>query len=141
MATTVAVIVAAGRGNARSGGRRCPKQYLPLAGVPVLAHSLRVLAGHPQIDATIVVINPDDRDLYDAAAAPFAARLSAPVPEAQRGRNRCWPVSRRSAVNAPDRVLIHDAARPFLTADLVTRLLGALDDTPAPSPPSPSATR
>ena len=63
MVTTVAVIVAAGRGTRVRGGG-APKQYLQLAGQPVLAHSLRVLAAHPQIDATLVVINSDDARLY-----------------------------------------------------------------------------
>ena len=46
MATTVAVIVAAGRGTRAAAGPGIPKQYAPLGGEPVLAHSLRVLAGH-----------------------------------------------------------------------------------------------
>ncbi|MGZ5914507.1 MAG: IspD/TarI family cytidylyltransferase, partial [Hyphomicrobium sp.] len=68
MATTVAVIVAGGRGGRLQGPSDIPKQYLPLGGAPVLAHSLRVLANHPQIDRTQVVINPSDRDRYEAAA-------------------------------------------------------------------------
>lgn len=127
MATTVALIVAGGRGERLRGQSDIPKQYLPLAGAPVLAHSLRVLAGHPLIDRTEVVIHPTDRDRYEAAAGPFAAWLAGPV---AGGATRQESVRRgleALEVMAPQRVLIHDAARPFLTADLVTRLLAALD--------------
>jgi 2-C-methyl-D-erythritol 4-phosphate cytidylyltransferase / 2-C-methyl-D-erythritol 2,4-cyclodiphosphate synthase len=128
MATTIAVIVAGGRGERLRGQSDIPKQYLPLAGEPVLAHSLRVLAGHPLVDRIQVVIHPSDRDRYEAAAGPFAARLAGPV---AGGASRQESVRRgleALELLAPRRVLVHDAARPFLTADLVTRLLAALDD-------------
>ena len=128
MATTVAVIVAGGRGERLQGPSDIPKQYLPLAGAPVLAHSLRVLANHPQIERTQVVINPSDRDRYEAAAGPFAARLAGPVSGGPTRQESVRHGLEALEVLAPKRVLIHDAARPFLTADLVTRLLEALDD-------------
>ena len=128
MATTVAVIVAGGRGERLQGPSDIPKQYLPLAGAPVLAHSLRVLANHPQIERTQVVINPSDRDRYEAAAGPFAARLAGPVSGGPTRQESVRHGLEALEVLAPKRVLIHDAARPFLTADLVTRLLAALDD-------------
>lgn len=130
MATTIAVIVAGGRGERLQGPSDIPKQYLPLAGAPVLAHSLRVLTSHPQIDRTQVVIHPHDRDRYEAAAGPYAARLAGPV---AGGATRQESVRRGlEAVEmlGPERVLIHDAARPFLSADLVSRLLAALDEHP-----------
>jgi len=128
--TTVAVIVAAGRGERAARSRDVPKQYQPLAGQSVLAHSLCALASSPQIGAIEVVIHPDDRRLYDAATAPFSGRLLPPV---VGGANRQESVRLGlEALNssAPDRVLIHDAARPFLTPDLITRLLSALDSAP-----------
>lgn len=131
MATTAAVIVAAGRGIRAGGGAGVPKQYLPLAGAAVLTHSLRLLAAHEGISAIATVIHPDDRAHYDAAAKPFAGRLCDPV---HGGETRQESVRRGLEALAslkPDRVLIHDAARPFLTADLVTRLIAALDEVPA----------
>ncbi len=130
MATTVAVIVAGGRGERLRGPSDIPKQYLPLAGAPVLVHSLRVLAAHPQIDRTQVVIHPTDRDRYEAAAGPFAACLAGPVAGGPTRQESVRKGLEALVVLAPERVLIHDAARPFLTADLVTRLLAALDDHP-----------
>lgn len=131
MASTVAVIVAAGRGARARGAGGLPKQYLPLAGLPVLAHSLRTLSTHPEVGAVQVVIHPDDRPLYEAAARPYVADLLEPI---SGGANRQDSV--RLGLDAlrpskPDRVLIHDAARPFITHDLVSRLLSALDEVPA----------
>jgi len=128
MATTVAVIVAGGRGERLRGRSDIPKQYLPLAGEPVLTHSLRVLAGHPQVDRTQVVIHPADRDRYEATAGPFAARLAGPVAGGVTRQESVRRGLEALELLAPQRVLIHDAARPFLTADLVARLLAALDD-------------
>ena len=130
MTTTVAVIVAAGRGTRVQSGATVPKQYLALAGEPVLSHSLRLLTGHPQIDATLVVINPQDADLYQSASASYAARL---LPAVSGGDTRQASVLaglEALGARAPDRVLIHDAARPFLTAGLVSELIAALDTVP-----------
>jgi len=130
MPKTVAIIVAAGRGERAWGPGGIPKQYLPLAGTPVLAHSLGVLAQDPQIQAIAVVIRRSDLSLYEAATARFAAHLLPPV---QGGASRQESVRlglESLASDPPERVLIHDAARPFLTSDLVARLLNALDTRP-----------
>jgi 2-C-methyl-D-erythritol 4-phosphate cytidylyltransferase/2-C-methyl-D-erythritol 2,4-cyclodiphosphate synthase len=131
MATTVAVIVAAGRGTRACGGAGPPKQYCTLAGAPVLAHSLRVLAEHPDVDAIEVVIHAEDRQLYEAAARPYAARLLDPVLGGATRQESVRLGLEALSTRPPDRVLIHDAARPFLTRDLVSGLLAALDATPA----------
>ena len=130
MTTTVAVIVAAGRGTRAQSGATVPKQYQPLAGEPVLSHSLRLLTGHPQIDATVVVIDPRDSDLYRGAAAAYGRGL---LPAVNGGATRQASVlAGLEAVGrrAPSRVLIHDAARPFLTTALVSELITALDVAP-----------
>jgi 2-C-methyl-D-erythritol 4-phosphate cytidylyltransferase/2-C-methyl-D-erythritol 2,4-cyclodiphosphate synthase len=130
MTTTAAVIVAAGRGARAQRGSEVPKQYLPLAGEPVLAHSLRVLAAHPQIDVTLVVISPDDAKLYEGAAAPFAGRLLRPVSGGATRQASVLAGLEALGTRSPERVLIHDAARPFLDADLVGALIAALDTSP-----------
>ncbi|HEX9646323.1 MAG TPA: 2-C-methyl-D-erythritol 4-phosphate cytidylyltransferase, partial [Alphaproteobacteria bacterium] len=70
MFETVALIVAAGRGQ-RLGGA-VPKQYLTLAGEPLLRRSVRAFAGHPAVEAVRVVIHPADRAIYDQAVADLA---------------------------------------------------------------------
>ena len=66
MAECAALIVASGRGQRFGAGR--PKQYQPLAGRPVLRHSLERFCSHPRVGGVRVVIHPEDRELYDLAA-------------------------------------------------------------------------
>jgi 2-C-methyl-D-erythritol 4-phosphate cytidylyltransferase/2-C-methyl-D-erythritol 2,4-cyclodiphosphate synthase len=114
-----AVIVAAGRGH-RAGGD-LPKQYRHLAGEPVIRPTLAAFLAHPQIAAVQPVIHPDDAELFDAAAAGLRA-----LPPVHGGATR--QASVRAGLealdgSAPDIVLIHDAARPFLTGDLISRAI------------------
>lgn len=125
---TAAIIVAGGRGT-RMGGAT-PKQYLQLGGRSILARSMERFLDHPQIDAVQVVIGVDDDTLYRDAVADFTtARLRPPV---------MGGVSRSASVVAglgalsgvrPDRVLIHDAARPFCSPAVISAVITALDDT------------
>jgi 2-C-methyl-D-erythritol 4-phosphate cytidylyltransferase/2-C-methyl-D-erythritol 2,4-cyclodiphosphate synthase len=118
---TAAVIVAAGQGT-RLGGPM-PKQYRDLAGEPVLTRTLRAVLAAP-VDAVLVAIHPDARAEYDRAAAPLAGpRLLPPV---TGGETRAHSV--RNALEAlephgPSRVIVHDAARPFVAPDRIAALL------------------
>ncbi|HWL48154.1 MAG TPA: bifunctional 2-C-methyl-D-erythritol 4-phosphate cytidylyltransferase/2-C-methyl-D-erythritol 2,4-cyclodiphosphate synthase [Sphingomonadaceae bacterium] len=117
---TVALIVAAGRGE-RLGGT--PKQYQPLGGRALLAHSVDACLAHPGIDAVQVVIGAGQDAAYRAAIG--ARALPAPV---IGGATRRESVRAGLAAIAPGgRVLIHDAARPFLPAAVIDRLLAALE--------------
>lgn len=116
---TVALIVAAGSGT-RAGGS-LPKQFAPLAGKPMLAHSYDALTSHPQVDAVLVVIGTDQEDALRAALGD--------VPFAIGGASRRESVANGlAALGDADRVLIHDAARPFLSHAVIDRLLAALDN-------------
>ena len=127
--TTAAVIVAAGRGERAGGAADVPKQYRPLAGIPLLAHSLSALARSPQIGVIEVVIQPGDRKLYDSAVAPFGDRIDAPVAGGNSRQESVLRGLEALSSSQPDRVLIHDAARPFLNPELIARVLSALDST------------
>lgn len=130
MVTTAAVVVAAGRGTRARAAGEVPKQYLPLAGAPVLAHSLRTLAEHPGVGPIVVVYNPEDAGLYDTAATPFAGRLLPPVAGGATRQASVLAGLEALGSPSPDHVLIHDAARPFLSPDLISRLISALADAP-----------
>ena len=133
MAGCVGLVVAAGRGS-RMGGPM-PKQWLDLAGRPVLRHSLDVLAGHESVDSVRVVIHPDDHSLYEAAVAGLG--LADPV---AGGRTRQESVRlglEALEADSPDLVLIHDGARPFLDDRLISRVIGALGDYPGAIPAQP----
>lgn len=124
MTETVALVVAAGRGN-RFGGER-PKQYATLGGQAVLRHSLQTLSKHPRIAAVTAVIHPDDRDLYDQAAAGL--NLGEPVAGgATRQISSCKGLESFEALG-PGNVLIHDGARPFVSPAVIDRVLASLDE-------------
>jgi len=123
MTGTVALVVAAGRGQ-RFGGE-LPKQYRALAGRPLLRHCLERFLAHPRIDAVRVVNNPDDADLYRAATTGLA--LLDPVAGGATRQQSVRNGLESLVAMAPKRVLIHDAARPFVEAPVVDRVLDALD--------------
>ncbi|MEX2520630.1 MAG: bifunctional 2-C-methyl-D-erythritol 4-phosphate cytidylyltransferase/2-C-methyl-D-erythritol 2,4-cyclodiphosphate synthase [Paracoccaceae bacterium] len=121
---TTALIVAAGRG-ARAGDGP-PKQYREVAGAPVLRRTIAAFLASPLIDAVLVVIHPDDAEAY-AAAAPVDPRLLAP---AHGGAERALSVRaglEALADAAPERVLIHDAARPFVSQRVIADVAAALE--------------
>jgi 2-C-methyl-D-erythritol 4-phosphate cytidylyltransferase / 2-C-methyl-D-erythritol 2,4-cyclodiphosphate synthase len=126
MTNSIALIVAAGSGT-RLGGE-VPKQYLPLAGRPVLCHSVETFLRHPAITGVRVVISAEHRALYESAITGLPM-----LPPAVGGASRQDSVRNgleSLADQQPDRVLIHDAARPFLTHEIIDRTLAALDDAP-----------
>ncbi|SDD74332.1 bifunctional 2-C-methyl-D-erythritol 4-phosphate cytidylyltransferase/2-C-methyl-D-erythritol 2,4-cyclodiphosphate synthase [Rhodospira trueperi] len=131
----VALVVAAGRGY-RVGGQ-LPKQYLTLGGRPILRHCLATFAAHPDISAVRVVIHPDDRPLYEQAARGLD--LLEPVPGGAERQDSVRLGLESLEGLAPDQVLIHDAARPFLTMDVIDRVIAALDTHAGAIPALPQA--
>jgi 2-C-methyl-D-erythritol 4-phosphate cytidylyltransferase/2-C-methyl-D-erythritol 2,4-cyclodiphosphate synthase len=128
--TTVALIVAAGSGSRMGGG--LPKQYRTVAGVPVIARAVDALASHPKIDAVHVVIGPGQDDML-AEALGDRIVTSSPGGATRRESVRAG----LEAIGAAGRVLIHDAARPFLPAVVIDRLLAALDEAEGAIPTLP----
>jgi len=117
-----AVIVAAGRGH--RAGSEVPKQYRHIAGEPVIRPTLNAFLGHLQVGAVQPVIHPDDADAFHAATVGLKDLL----PPVWGGATR--QASVRAGLealrkSAPDFVLIHDAARPFLSDGLITRAIAA----------------
>ncbi|NIX77473.1 bifunctional 2-C-methyl-D-erythritol 4-phosphate cytidylyltransferase/2-C-methyl-D-erythritol 2,4-cyclodiphosphate synthase [Microvirga terricola] len=121
------LIVAAGRGS--RAGEGVPKQYRLLDGQPVLARTLQAFLAHPQVDRTIVVIHPNDLDLYQASIDLLPPSLrDAILPHALGGETR-QDSAREGlealAETAPEIVLVHDAARPFVSSALIGRAIAA----------------
>ena len=122
------LVVAAGRG-LRFGGPT-PKQWLDCAGAPLLSHTLDALAAAPSLAGLCVVIHPDDRLAYEAALARSPAATALALPPAPGGDTRQASVRNgleALAPHAPDIVLIHDGARPFVSAGLVARAIEAAE--------------
>jgi 2-C-methyl-D-erythritol 4-phosphate cytidylyltransferase len=129
MARCIGLIPAAGAGSRMAGHR--PKQYLPLAGRPMLAWSIEALLSHPKIEFVHLVLARAD-DWFDRFDwKPFAGRLQ--VLRAG-GETRAQTVTNGLAalaqdIDARDWVLVHDAARPCLTQALLDRLLESVART------------
>src|SRR5260370_24483206 len=107
MASCVALVVAAGRGMRL--GAPLPKQYLPLGGTAVLRHAVRALIQHPAIGAVRVIIHPDDRAHYDAAADGLG--LLEPVPGGAQRQGSVPHRFARLVMAAPELVLLPDARK------------------------------
>ncbi len=125
--STVALIPAAGAGARMGAG--APKQYLMLAGRPMLYHSIRCIAV-PPVETVFVVLSPDDKAFSGFDWGEFAGRLE-PLycgGETRRDSVHNGLVAAMAAVDADDWVLVHDAARPCLPREDVERLVTEVKD-------------
>ena len=120
MVSTAALIVAAGSGSRAGSGP--PKQFRSLAGKAVLRHAYDALASHEAIGAVHIVIGEGQEDRFREAMAGID-----PVEPVAGGAERSISVARGLDTVTAERVLIHDAARPFCPPAVIDRLLGALD--------------
>lgn len=135
---TVVLVVAAGRGS-RSGADR-PKQYCPLGGKPLVRWSLERFLSHEAISAVRVVIHADDEAAYREATGALASepKLGTPIKGgATRQESVRLGLEAIAAEGGARRVLIHDAARPFVTHALIDRLLAALANHAGATPALP----
>jgi 2-C-methyl-D-erythritol 4-phosphate cytidylyltransferase/2-C-methyl-D-erythritol 2,4-cyclodiphosphate synthase len=127
---TAVVLVAAGRGlRAGAGG---PKQYREIGGQPVIFRAMEAFSRHPDVFAVQPVVNPDDSAMFTAAVAGLSHE-----PPANGGATRQASVLAGLEVLAkhkPDIVLIHDAARPFVSQGLISRAIDAASRTGAAIP-------
>ncbi|MDF3022933.1 MAG: ispDF [Alphaproteobacteria bacterium] len=110
------LIVAAGSGE--RFGADVPKQYLPLLGRPVLNWSVDIFSQHPDIKSVYVAIHPDHAGQF-AAIAPGISAIHGGGTRQQSVLKGLEEIARR---DKPDYVLIHDAARPGLSTELITNI-------------------
>jgi 2-C-methyl-D-erythritol 4-phosphate cytidylyltransferase len=130
MSRYFAIVPAAGSGS-RFGAEK-PKQYLSLLGRPMIFHTLAALVACPEIDRVWVVLSPDDDEWRRYDWSDLGAKL-----ETVRcgGKTRAESVTnglQAAAMMAADDdwVLVHDAARPCLSAEMLSNLISELADDP-----------
>jgi len=122
-----AIIAAGGRGERLGGG--VPKQLIPVGGRSLLERSVSIFQGHPAIDEIVVALPGD----LVADPPPYLRVSVKPLRLVAGGARRQDSVLNafNAASQASDVIVIHDAARPFATADLVTRTIAAAMETGA----------
>ncbi len=125
-----ALIVAAGRGQ-RAGGP-LPKQYLDLNGQPILRHSVKAFLDSGLVDIVQVVIHPGDRPLYDESTIGLI--IAEPCTGGASRQESVRLGLEALAAETPDLVLIHDAARPFVSEWLIRAIVDALSNNEAVIP-------
>jgi len=130
MRNVAAVVVAAGRGLRAGGG--LPKQFRHVGGEVMLRRALFALAAVPELGAIQPVIGRDDVDRY--AELGRHDRILPPVFGGDTRQASVRAGLEALAVRLPDTVLVHDAARPFASANLVARAIDAAQQTGAAIP-------
>ncbi|MCR9134609.1 MAG: bifunctional 2-C-methyl-D-erythritol 4-phosphate cytidylyltransferase/2-C-methyl-D-erythritol 2,4-cyclodiphosphate synthase [Alphaproteobacteria bacterium] len=124
---TAAIIVAAGRGERAGNPLDGPKQYRPIGGRPVIAWTLQAFLNHEEIDTIVVVIHPDDHQLFAKAVRGLNDVHRVLVVNGGTTRQQSVLVGLEAlADRTPETVLIHDGARPFVNGALISAVLNPL---------------
>lgn len=122
MPGTAVVIVAAGKGE--RAGSAVPKQYVPLLGKPMLRWTVEAFVRHPDVDFVQIVIGANDEVPYAEAMRGLTV-----LPPLAGGPTRQHSVMHGLEAlvhHKPDHVLIHDAARPLISAATIDLVIAAL---------------
>jgi len=130
MPKVFAIVPAAGQGTRI--GDALPKQYLPIAGKPMMFHSIEALAAVSRIACVCVVLSPLDRNWGEHDWSAFPDKIepifAGGAHRAETVRNALAHLEGRMAKD--DWVLVHDAARPCIPTELVEQFLDEVGDDP-----------
>jgi 2-C-methyl-D-erythritol 4-phosphate cytidylyltransferase len=105
-----------------------PKQYLPLAGQPMIAHALNTLCSSPDISTVFVVLAPKDTLFHTYDWSRFGDKLQPLFCGGERRSDTVLNGLMASELEPDDWVLVHDAARPCLTQAHLDKLIAELRD-------------
>ena len=119
------IIPAAGTGNRMASV--LPKQYIPLAGKPMISHTIQVFVKHPRIASIHLALNPDD-DFWRSLPLEPASKLKLHYTGGESRGETVLNTLRAITAAEDDWILVHDAARPGLTHQLLDNLLNALEN-------------
>ena len=135
----IAVILAGGTGSRMDA--EVPKQFLPLAGRAVIEYSIDTFDIHPAIDEVAVVMHPDWKGAFEAIAKRCNWRKLTNVVDGGSERYMSSLNAIMAYIDESDdtNLLLHDAARPFVTAEIIDRVVRALEYHEAVGVAVPSA--
>lgn len=133
---TVAAVIVAGGSGLRAGGEK-PKQYQLIGGRPVIWWTCRAFLDHPLVDHVQAVIGAGHETMFAEATAGLDLPL--PVIGGATRQESCRAGIAAVGRQSPGKVLIHDAARPFISPALIGGVIGWLDRFPAVVPGMPVA--
>lgn len=131
-----ALILAAGQGS--RAGTDIPKQFRQIGGKAVLAHSVEAFARHPAVGSVYLVIGAGQQEAVRTMIGDGQVTALIEGADSRRGSVRAG-LEAIAATGGADRVLIHDAARPFLSPSMIDQLLAALEQAPGAFPALPVA--
>jgi 2-C-methyl-D-erythritol 4-phosphate cytidylyltransferase/2-C-methyl-D-erythritol 2,4-cyclodiphosphate synthase len=135
--TTIAIVVAAGRGErATVNGEGGPKQYRRLLGEAILSRSIKAMLAVDAISLVLPVIHADHAELY-AALGLADERLLPPVIGGPTRQASVLEGIKTLGIHKPDYLLVHDAARPLVGAEIVESVIAALAHNDAALPAVP----
>src|SRR5262249_9105511 len=127
---TAAILVAAGRGLRAGGGG--PKQYRMVGGQTVIYRAMAAFCRHPDVATVQPVVNPDDIAVFNEAVSSL--KHTPPTNGGATPQQRVHAGLEALPSANPDIVLIHDAARPFVTEAVISRAIDAAGRTGAAIP-------
>lgn len=133
---TVAAVIVAGGSGLRAGGEK-PKQYQLIGGKPVIWWTLKAFLDHPGISHIQAVIGEGHEEMF--AESTVGLDLYPAVVGGSTRQDSCRTGVESVARHSPAKVLIHDAARPFVSRDLISHVIAWLDRYPAVIPGMPVA--
>lgn len=127
----IAVILAGGMGSRM--GSAVPKQFMELAGRTVIEHSIDTFCNHPAIDEVAVVVHPEWRGRMETIAAANGWAKLKKIVDGGVERYMSSLNAIMAYIDEPDdtNLLLHDAARPWVSAEIVDRVVAALQHNEA----------
>ena len=135
--TRVGVIIPAAGSGMRMGSVR-PKQFLELDGKPILVRTIERFQSSPAVDTIVLAAHVDFLDeVREVVGREHLSKVLDVVPGGKRRRDSVWAGMRRLEGEEIGLVLVHDAVRPFVTADLIDRVCAAAAEYGAAIPAVP----
>ena len=133
---TVAAVIVAGGSGLRAGGEK-PKQYQLIGGRPVIWWTCKAFLDHPGVSHVQPVIGEGHEGMFSAATEGL--KLPLPVIGGNTRQDSCRIGVEAVERHGPAKILIHDAARPFVSSDLISHVIAWLERYPAVIPGMPVA--